>query len=220
MATAGPACVRIPDEYTELDTNMFCIPTRYVGDVKSVMLTAGYIHDRVKRIAADIFDVYRGQDLNMLCVLKGAFVFYNELLQELNLRNAAAAPGETITLFTNFIRVQSYENEHSTGAVKVSGMDLAELAGRNVLVVEDIVDTGTTMVQLLALLAGVGPKRVQVVSLLVKRTPRSNGYVPDFAGFSIPDVFIVGYGLDFNEHFRDLQHICVISKAGFDKYRV
>jgi hypoxanthine phosphoribosyltransferase len=79
------------------------------------------------------------------------------------------------------------------------------------LIVEDIIDTGATMVRLLERLAKVEPKSVRVTSLLIKKTTRSNGYIPNYVGFAIPDAFVVGYALDYNEYFRDLDHICVIS---------
>lgn len=65
-----------------------------------------------------------------------------------------------------------------------------------------------------------GQKKIKVCSLLLKRTPNSNGYIPDFAGFSIPEKFVVGYALDLNEHFRDLEHICVIKNGSIDKYLI
>jgi hypoxanthine phosphoribosyltransferase len=79
------------------------------------------------------------------------------------------------------------------------------------LIVEDIIDTGATMVKLLNKLGQYKPASVKVTSLLIKKTDRSNGYIPDYVGFAIPDAFVVGYALDYNEYFRDLDHICVIS---------
>ena len=76
------------------------------------------------------------------------------------------------------------------------------------------------MVKLLGLLEKYNPKSVRVCSLLVKRTPHSNGYEPDYAGFSIPEKFVVGYALDLNEHFRDLEHICVFKPSSLPKYSV
>lgn len=76
------------------------------------------------------------------------------------------------------------------------------------------------MQKLLKHLNSYEPKKIKVCSLLVKRTPKSNGYVPDFAGFSIPEKFVVGYALDLNEHFRDLEHICVIRQDAIDKYLI
>ncbi|CDQ83352.1 unnamed protein product [Oncorhynchus mykiss] len=114
----------------------------------------------------------------------------------------------------------STQNDQSTGEIKViGGDDLSTLTGKNVLIVEDIIDTGKTMKTLLQLLKQYNPKMVKVASLLVKRTPRSVGYTPDFIGFEVPDKFVVGYALDYNEYFRDLNHICVISETGKEKYK-
>ncbi|KAK8734666.1 hypothetical protein OTU49_005923 [Cherax quadricarinatus] len=95
---------------------------------------------------------------------------------------------------------------------------MVSLSGRNVLVVEDIIDTGKTMEKLLAILKNHQPKSVRVASLLVKRKSDSTGYRPDYCGFEIPDKFVVGYALDYNEYFRDLNHICVINDSGKKKY--
>ncbi|KAJ3398889.1 hypoxanthine phosphoribosyltransferase 1 [Chytriomyces hyalinus] len=76
------------------------------------------------------------------------------------------------------------------------------------------------MVALLERLKQYEPASVKVVSMLVKRTPESNGYVPDYFGFSVPDYFVVGYGLDYNEYFREMEHICIISDVGKVKYAV
>lgn len=99
-----------------------------------------------------------------------------------------------------FLKVKSYHNDQSTGDIKISlsEEELQGFKGKDVLIVEDIVDTGKTMVALLHLLAKYEPASVKVVSLLVKRTDRSNNYKPDYAGFSIPDLFVVGYCLDYN----------------------
>ncbi len=85
---------------------------------------------------------------------------------------------------------------------------------------EDIVDTGHTMVGLIETLKRFNPNSIRVASLLLKRTPKSNGYIPDYVGFAIPDAFVVGYCLDYNEVFRDLDHICIISEQGKTKYAV
>ncbi|KAJ8788782.1 hypothetical protein J1605_005078 [Eschrichtius robustus] len=90
----------------------------------------------------------------------------------------------------------------------------------NVLIVEDVVGTGRTMKALLGSIEKYKPNMIKVASLLVKRTPRSDGFRPDYAGFEIPNLFVVGYALDYNEYFRDLNHICVINEHGKEKYRV
>ena len=104
-----------------------------------------------------------------------------------------------------------FKNQESNGEVQIIGSDdMSNIKGKNVLIVEDIIDTGRTMVKLLKTMEKYSPKQVRVCSLLVKRTSRSNGFLPDYAGFSIPEKFVVGYALDLNEHFRDLEvFICL-----------
>jgi hypoxanthine phosphoribosyltransferase len=90
---------------------------------------------------------------------------------------------------------------------------MSNIRGKNVLIVEDIIDTGRTIVKLLKTLEKFEPKNVRVCSLLTKRTSKSNGYVPHYAGFSVPEKFVVGYALDLNEHFRDLEVSILFSRT-------
>ncbi|XP_078068105.1 hypoxanthine-guanine phosphoribosyltransferase [Mustelus asterias] len=153
-----------------------------------------------------------------LCVLKGGYKFFADLLDYIKALNRNS--DQSIPMTVDFIRLKSYCNDQSTGEIKViGGDDLSTLTGKNVLIVEDIIDTGKTMQTLLSMLQDYKPNMVKVVSLLVKRTPRSVGYRPDFVGFEVPDKFVVGYALDYNEYFRDLNHICVISEKGMEKYK-
>merc|ERR1711963_629978 len=99
------------------------------------------------------------------------------------------------------------------GEINILGLDNLDcLTGKNVLIVEVIIDTGKTMTKY-------KPKSVKVACLLRKRTPLSSGYIPDYVGFEIPNKFVVGYALDYNEYFRDLMHICEISPHGIEKYK-
>lgn len=98
------------------------------------------------------------------------------------------------------------------------GVDLKSLEGRHVLLVEDIIDTGTTMSKLVPHLQSFGPATVRVASLLQKRTPKSVGFVGDFVGFSIPNKFVVGYCLDYNEVYRDMAHICIMNERGIARH--
>jgi hypoxanthine phosphoribosyltransferase len=120
---------------------------------------------------------------------------------------------------TEFIRVSSYEGTSSTGKVKLGGgIDLTNLTGKDVIVVEDIIDTGNTLSYLIPTLqADAQPRSVEVVSLLSKRVDdKPTKYKAKYVGFSIPDSFIIGYGLDYNELYRDLGDIYVISQKGID----
>jgi hypoxanthine phosphoribosyltransferase len=119
----------------------------------------------------------------------------------------------------DYLKAKSYLNDQSTGMVKLTLSDFSELNGKDVLLVEDIIDTGETMQKIISELKNHSPKSIKVASLLVKDTKRSNGYKPDYAGFIIPDLFVVGYCLDYNENFRDLSHICIINEKGKQRYK-
>ena len=103
--------------------------------------------------------------------------------------------------------------------MKISGIDLKTLKGRDLIIVEDIIDTGITMKALIPHLQACEPRSVRVSSLLEKRTTRSNGFKGDYVGFSVPDAFVVGYNMDYNEGFRDMPHLCVINGEGIEYFK-
>jgi len=209
--------IKIADDDEGYSLNQFCIPKHYENDLASVIIPEGLIHDRTERLARDIINDFGSEGIVGLCVLKGGYKFFTDLFNKMQLLNRNM--DHSVPISVDFIRLKSYQNDKSTGEIQVIGSDnLEELKGKNVVIVEDIVDTGKTMTHLLDLLKKFEPKSVKVASLLVKRTPHSVGYRPDYIGFEIPDLFLVGYALDYNEYFRDLGHICVISEAGKKKY--
>ncbi|XP_012823623.2 hypoxanthine-guanine phosphoribosyltransferase isoform X1 [Xenopus tropicalis] len=214
----GTRCRKIQDDEQGYDLDLFCIPKHYAADLEKVYIPHGLIMDRTERLARDIMKDMGGHHIVALCVLKGGYKFFADLLDYIKALNRNS--DKSIPMTVDFIRLKSYCNDQSTGDIKViGGDDLSTLTGKNVLIVEDIIDTGKTMKTLLAMLKKYNPKMVKVASLLVKRTPRSVGYRPDFVGFEVPDKFVVGYALDYNEYFRDLNHICVISEDGKEKYK-
>ncbi|WKX92316.1 hypothetical protein Q1695_010388 [Nippostrongylus brasiliensis] len=209
----GNAC--IPDDF-ELPVTAFDIPRCYAGDLSAVVITEGLIRDRVRRLAKDIHEAIGENQLSLLCVLKGSYKFFNALVDEL--ANARWSCAEPMTV--DFIRCKSYEDDASSGQVEVIGLsNLEELRGKNVLIVDDIVDTGLTLSKLIHTLEQYGTKKIWTALLLSKRIPRKVDVSEDFVAFHIPNKFIVGYGLDYNQKFRDLNHICVMSEAGIQKYR-
>ena len=184
----------------------------------SVLLPRGLILDRVDKLAETIREDYTGKTIHLLCVLKGGSCFFNALVEKLRLSHHYGLC-DYVPFTFDFIRVKSYDGLESTGNVTVSGIDLNTLVGKEVLLVEDIIDTGVTMTKLLPLLQQHQPASIKVASLLEKRTEKSCGYQGDYVGFSIPDAFVVGYCLDYNEIFRDLEHICVINQKGIDHWK-
>uniref|UniRef100_A0A8C7J777 Hypoxanthine phosphoribosyltransferase n=2 Tax=Oncorhynchus TaxID=8016 RepID=A0A8C7J777_ONCKI len=210
---------KIPDDEKGYKLDLFCVPKHYEEDLDQVIIPHGLIMDRTERLARDIVRDMGGHHIVALCVLKGGYTFFADLLDYIKALNQNS--DKSVPLTVDFIRLKSYCNDQSTNIVKVIGGDeLSTLTGKNVLIVEDIVETGRTMETLLSLLSECNPKMVKVVSLLVKRTPRSSGYRPDYIGFEVPDLFLVGYALDYNEYFRDLSHICILNENAKEKYKV
>lgn len=119
---------------------------------------------------------------------------------------------------TEFIRVSSYEGTSSTGNVRVAGgLNMEHVKDRHIVLVEDIIDTGTTLSQLIPHLQDqANPKSIQVATLLQKRLPEPAKCKAKYTGFTIPNHFIIGYGLDYNELYRDTQDIFIISQRGID----
>uniref|UniRef100_A0AAV1VAH0 Hypoxanthine phosphoribosyltransferase n=1 Tax=Peronospora matthiolae TaxID=2874970 RepID=A0AAV1VAH0_9STRA len=208
--------IHLKDDAT-YDKSQFLVPQHYLDSVESVLIPRGLIEDRVEKLAQDIRYTYKGETVHLLCVLKGGSAFFHALVEKLRLFHKYNQC-DYVPFTFDFIKVKSYEGLKSSGDVQVSGADLAKFKGKHLLLVEDIIDTGKTMTKLVPLLSGYEPTSVRVASLLEKRNPESCGFKADFVGFSIPDKFVIGYCLDYNETFRDLDHICVISEAGIAKY--
>jgi len=167
------------------------------------MLSREQIAERVCELGAQIAKDYAGRRLVLVCVLKGSFVFTSDL--------ARAIDG---TLRIEFLGVRSYgEGTSSSGVVQIT-QDLSKpIEGEDILIVEDIVDTGLTIAHLLDLLRTRKPASVKVCSLLHKPA-RSRVVVPiDYLGFTIEDKFVVGYGLDWAENYRNLPFIGVVEHA-------
>ncbi|EGD77954.1 hypoxanthine phosphoribosyltransferase 1 [Salpingoeca rosetta] len=209
--------IRVPDESAAYSLDSFCIPAHYKNDLEEIVLPHGIVQDRIQRMARDIVEDHQHQPLVCLCVLKGGHQFFSDLFNEIKKLNVSAE--SSVPLRVDFIRCKSYENDESSGKVQVIGGDsLDSLKGENVLIVEDMIDTGRTMVKLVSTLNDYAPKSLRVASLFLKRTERSNGFKPEYVGFEVPDKFLVGYALDYNEYFRDLDHVAVLNDAAKAKY--
>lgn len=218
----------IPDDFEGYPLESFRITPNLSKYLSHVLIPGGMIQDRIERMACDIALDLHKEPFTALCVLKGGYLFFNDLLEKIRqlyryrlLDDQNAVEDEAQQIRAEFIRLKSYENESSTNEVKVSGIESLEaLRGKNILVVEDIIDTGKTMVKLLEMLKKYEPRSVRVASLFVKRTPLSNGYIPEYTGFHVPNKFIVGCNMDYNEYFRDLNHLCIMNDYGKEKYSV
>ncbi|XP_053569910.1 phosphoribosyltransferase domain-containing protein 1 [Bombina bombina] len=211
--------VVIPDEWPGYQLDVFSLPNHYCEDLECVYIPHGVIADRIERIANDIMKDIGDNYITVLCVLKGGYKFCADLVE--HIKNLSRNSERFISMRVEFIRLRSYCNDKSTEETQIfGGADLSKLTGKNVLIVEDIIGTGRTMKALLSHIDKYEPKMVKVASLLVKRSSGNNTYRPDYTGFEIPNLFVVGYALDYNEHFRDLHHICIINEKGKEKYKV
>ena len=166
-------------------------------------ITKQQIATQVKRVAAEINEDLDGDDAPLfICVLNGAFIFAADLYREVNL------PHSQIT----FVRFKSYDGMCSTGEMRqLMGLQ-EDIEGKNVIVIEDIVDTGTTAAELINLLAEHNPKSIKLCTLLFKPNSIINQVMPDYVGFNIPSKFIIGYGLDLDGEARNLSDIYILSK--------
>ncbi len=155
------------------------------------------INARIRQIGEQISRDYEGEEVHLICVLKGGSFFMCELAKRI-----------TVPVFLDFMSVSSYGGETtSSGVVKIVKDLDAPLKGKNVIVVEDIVDTGRTLSYLLNMLKGREPKSLRLCTLLDKPERRVVDVAVDYTGFIIPDKFIVGYGLDYDQKYRNLPFI-------------
>ncbi|MEO7270501.1 MAG: hypoxanthine phosphoribosyltransferase [Vicinamibacterales bacterium] len=159
------------------------------------------IQARVRALAAQIESDYpAGEEIHLVCVLKGGFVFMADLVR-------AMSPRVTM----DFIAVSSYgKRTKSTGEVRMLKDLDTGLEGRHIIIVEDIVDTGLTLTYLQDILRARAPRTLKTACLLSKPSRREVEVVVDYTGFTIEDKFVVGYGLDFAEKYRNLDHIAVL----------
>ncbi len=174
--------------------------TEFKNPDLEVLITAEQLHKRIREIGADITRDFAGRRPELICVLKGAMVFMSDLMRAIDLN-----------LTIDFIAVSSYgKGANSTGEVKIV-KDLDEpLEGRDIILVEDILDTGLTLSYLVRSFRSRGATSVRIATLLNKPERRKVEVTPDYVGFDIPDKFVVGYGLDFAERYRNLPYIGVV----------
>ncbi|MFN8005656.1 MAG: hypoxanthine phosphoribosyltransferase [Terriglobia bacterium] len=169
----------------------------------SVLINAEEIQSRVKEIGDQLTRDYGGKALHLICILKGACIFMADLIRFLP---------ENITI--DFMALSSYDHSYrSSGEVKILKDLDSTIEGREVLVVEDIVDTGLTLDYLTRCLQARSPKSLKVCTLLSKPSRRIKEVMTTYVGFEIPDTFVVGYGLDYAEKFRNLTSISVLKEV-------
>lgn len=173
-----------------------------MADKITVLLTQEQVEARIKEMGEEISRDYAGQSLHTICILKGGSLFMTQLTKNID---------PAIPLSMDFMAVSSYGNEAQSGGVVRIIKDLDEaITGKNVIVVEDIIDTGWTLSYLMELLRERRPASLKLCTLLDKPDRREVEVKVDYVGFKIPDYFVVGYGLDYAQKHRTLPYIGVV----------
>ncbi|CAM4517182.1 hypoxanthine phosphoribosyltransferase [Paenibacillus endophyticus] len=177
------------------------------NDIQEVLYDAQQIGDKVKELGETLSKDFNGRNPLVICVLKGAFIFMADLVKEM-----------TVPLEIDFMAVSSYgQSTKSSGVVKIiKDLDVS-VEGRDVLIVEDIIDSGLTLSYLIDVLERRNAKSVTVVTLFDKPARRTVELEADYKGFTLPDEFVVGYGLDFAEKYRNLPYIGILKPQVYEK---
>lgn len=161
-----------------------------------VLISEEKINKRLDELANQLMEEYKGQDLMFLCILKGSIFFTVELAKRM--KN---------NIQFEFIEVSSYENNESTGKIKLNKDITGSIEGKNVIIIEDIVDTGRTLCFLKEYLLQKNPKSLKICTLLDKPSRRIEPIEADYIGFTIENKFVIGYGLDDEQNYRNLNYI-------------
>lgn len=176
------------------------------SDIKEILVTKDQLHLRIKELAQKISADYRDKDCVMISVLKGSFIFYADLVREIDFHTTI-----------NFIRVSSY-GSGSKSSANVSfkyPLDI-DVAGKDVLIIEDIIDSGNTYVFLKEYFKNQGATSVSMCALFDKPSRREVDITAEYVGFEIPNEFIVGFGLDYNEKYRNLPYVGILKPEIYD----
>ncbi len=172
-------------------------------EVLSTLISAKALKERIVQLGKQISDDYKGKEIHLICVLKGGVMFMVDLAKEIDLM---------VTI--DFLAVSSYGNALSSSGIVKIVKDLDEsIEGKHVLIVEDIIDSGRTLSYLVQILKERKPESIKICTLLDKPERRLVEVDVDYVGFAIPDKFVLGYGLDYAQKYRNLPYIAVMEET-------
>lgn len=176
-------------------------------DIMEVLLTEEQIKARIDELGKELSAEYAGKDPVVVGVLKGVVVFYSDMIRKI-----------TVPCQTDFMWISSYEGSNSTGQMVVKRDVSCDIKGRHVLILEDIYDTGNSLDFTYRHLLSKEPASLKVCTLLDKPSRRKPGITlqPEYVGFEVPNAFVVGYGLDFNEHYRNLPYVGILKPEAYN----
>jgi hypoxanthine phosphoribosyltransferase len=187
-------------------TSQSAVPRRWREDVQRVLITEEQIATRVREMTLEIQSEFEGRELVVVSLLNGTVMFLADLIRHLEL-----------PLRLDFIGVSSYGGGTESGQLLFTKELRIDVCGRDVLLVDDILDTGKTLSRVVAKLRALRPHRIKTCVLLDKSARRLENIRADYVGFSIPDLFVVGYGLDFAERFRNLPFVGVLEPRVYEQ---
>ncbi len=175
-------------------------------DVERVLISEEEIAQKVKEIAAEMGEFYQDKEVVLVCILKGSVTFFSDLTRVI-----------PFPVMYDFMCVSSYgSGSVSGGSVRILKDLTVDISGKHVVIVEDILDTGNTLTALFAQLEARNPASLKLCCLLDKPDRRIKPIYADFVGFSIPDEFVVGYGLDYDEKYRQLPYVGVLKRSVYE----
>ena len=177
-------------------------------DIQEVLISEQQIKDRIAELGEILTKEYEGKDPVIVGVLKGVVVFYSDMIRQIK-----------VPCQMDFMWISSYAGKNSTGSMDVKRDVSADLKGRHVLILEDIFDTGSSLDFTYRHLLSKEPASIKICTLLDKPSRRKPGITlqPDYVGFTVPNAFVVGYGLDYNEHYRNLPYVGVLKPEVYTK---
>ncbi len=171
-------------------------------DIREILISEEALKAKIAELGAKITEDYKGKELLLVCVLKGAVIFVSDLMRHIDL-----------PLDIDFMAISSYGSEtKSSGVVRILKDLNTGIEGKHVLIVEDIIDSGLTLSYLVDNLRSRGPESVEICTILDKPERRSIDLDIKYTGFQVPDEFVVGYGLDYAEKYRNLPYIAVLKE--------
>ena len=177
-----------------------------MSDIKEVLISEEEIQNKVKELGKKITEDYRGKNLFLLGILKGAVPFMADIMRKIDL-----------DLEYDFMDVSSYQGTRSLGEVRILKDISTSIVGKDILIVEDIIDTGITLNYLTKVLKSRGANSIEIVTMLSKPSRRKVDLPVKYNGFEIEDNFVIGYGMDYDEKYRALPYIGILDESVYTK---
>lgn len=201
-----------------VDVSNIKVPKLYEGCLESVIVLEKDIKQRIYDLTEEIAKHYADRPFVIVVVLKGSFLVFSEMYEHLMQIYSDGKYNNKIV--PEFIRLRNLRNETQMNEVIMKGVNELDIEGKEIILIEDIIESGASLKTVLKVIHETKkPKDVKIFSLFIKKDRPQFDFNLDYVGFEIPNKFCVGYGVDYNEKFRDLYSLCVINQHGLDKFK-